>query len=106
MLAQGDWFVLAVAGELDLFSYPSLRDRVHAVTMPGRSIALDLSGVSFVDSSGLGAVIGALKHVRDSGGRFAVIAPPDSPLVRLLSLTGLDQVLPSHASREELEVST
>jgi len=105
VLALGDWSVLAVVGELDLFSYPLLRDRVRAVTMPGRSVALDLSGVSFVDSSGLGAVVGARTHVRDSGGRFAVIAPPNSPLMRLLSLTGLDQVLPSHASREELEVS-
>jgi anti-sigma B factor antagonist len=69
-------------------------------------VALDLSEVSFVDSSGLGTVIGALKHVTETGGRFAVIAPADSALMRLLSLTGLDQVLPSLASREGLEVAS
>ena len=105
VLAHGDWSVLAVSGELDLFTTPALRDRVTALP-PSRSVALDLSDVSFVDSSGLSAMIAAHKHVTASGGRFAVVAPPGSPLTRLMALAGLDQVLPSYTSREELEIAS
>lgn len=105
LLMHGDWTVLAITGELDLFSAPSLRERVQLLPA-GRPVALDLSGVSFLDSSGLGAVIGTQKHVQASGGRFAVIAPTGSPLRRLLSLAGLDQVFASHTSRDELGVAS
>lgn len=101
-VAQGDWTVLVVEGELDLFTCPALRDRVGAA-VAARAVAIDLSGVSFVDSSGLGAVIGARRAVERAGGRFATIAPPGSALARLLSLAGIDQLLPVVPSRAELE---
>lgn len=102
-LARGDWSVLVVTGELDLFSAPILRERVAALPA-SRSVALDLSGVSFVDSSGLSVVIGANKHVQASGGRFALVAPVGAPLTRLLCLAGLDRILPRFSTLDELEV--
>ena len=66
------WQVIAVNGDLDLYTSPSLRTNLHEVTAD--KIALDLTDVTFIDSSGLGAIVGALKHVRERGGAFAVIA--------------------------------
>ncbi|MFI5055039.1 MAG: STAS domain-containing protein [Actinomycetota bacterium] len=94
------WQVIAVNGDLDLYTSPSLRTKLHEVD--GDKIALDLTDVTFIDSSGLGAIVGALKHVRERGGAFAVIAQPDGSLTRLLSLTGLDQIVSPLGRREDL----
>ena len=62
---MGTWTVLAVAGELDLATEPGLRERVREMNPDGPlKVALDLTGVGFVDSSGLGAIVACLKHVR------------------------------------------
>jgi anti-sigma B factor antagonist len=90
---QGDWTVLLVDGELDLYSQPMLRDRIHEVATDGGRVALDLRGVSFIDSSGLGAIVGGVKHLRERGGQLAVVANGNGPLARMLALTGLDQVI-------------
>ena len=95
-----EWRVLAVRGDLDLYTSPSLRTELHE--LGDDKIALDLTDVTFIDSSGLGSIVGALKHVRERGGAFAVIAPPDGSLTRLLSLTGLDQIVSPLGRREDL----
>lgn len=100
IMTHGEWQVIAASGELDLYTSPTLRANVHEVS--GDKIALDLTGVTFMDSSGLGAVVGALKHVRERGGTFAVIAPPEGSLMRLLTLTGLDQIVSPLGRREDL----
>lgn len=105
VLAHGDRSVLVVTGEPDPFSAPTLRERVE-VLPTSRSVALDLSGVSFLDSSGLSAVIGAGRHGQGPGGRFALVAPEGAPPMRLLSLTGLDRVLSRWSSLDELEVAS
>jgi anti-sigma B factor antagonist len=61
-------------------------------------IALDLHDVGFIDSTGLGILVACLKRVRESDGRLVVIAPQTSPLRRLLALTGLEKVLPTHTA--------
>lgn len=87
----GTWMVLAVAGELDLATAPGLRERVREMAPDGPlRVALDLTGVGFVDSSGLGAIVASLKHVRELGGELVLIAPDASPVAKLLSLTGLE----------------
>ena len=95
-----DWQVVAVSGDLDLYTSPTLRTNVHEVA--GDKIALDLTDVSFIDSSGLGAIVGTLKHVRERGAAFAVIASPEGSLTRLLNLTGLDQIVSPLGRREDL----
>jgi anti-sigma B factor antagonist len=87
----GTWSVFAVSGELDLATAPGLRERVREITPDGPlKVALDLTGVGFVDSSGLGAIVACLKHVRELGGDLVLVAPDASPLAKLLSLTGLE----------------
>lgn len=98
----GEWTVVSVEGELDLYSAPQLREAVTAAVQDGADhIVLDLTGVPFMDSSGLGVVVACLKRLRESGGELSVVTPPSSPPTKLLSLTGLDRAIPTHATVDE-----
>ncbi|WP_181805575.1 STAS domain-containing protein [Streptomyces shenzhenensis] len=73
---QGEWAVLGVSGELDLVTSPVLRQRVHDVVADGyHSVVLDLSGVFFCDSSGVGVLIAARRLIRSCRGRLRLILP-------------------------------
>ncbi|MFG2264839.1 STAS domain-containing protein [Streptomyces sp. NPDC048720] len=73
---QDGWAVLRVGGELDLMTSPVLRQRVHDVVAEGHhSLVLDLSGVFFCDSSGVGVLIAARRLIRSCQGRLRLILP-------------------------------
>ena len=96
---EDGWTILVAGGELDLYTAPRLRDEVLATLEGGATqIALDLHGVGFIDSTGLGILVACLKRVRERDGRLVVIAPETSPLRRLLALTGLEEALPTHTT--------
>jgi anti-anti-sigma factor len=59
------------------------------------TVVVDLDGVSFIDSSGLGVLVACLKRLRERNGSFAVVAGGTSSLHKLLALTGLDGFLPT-----------
>ncbi len=100
--SQGRWTVVAVRGELDLYTAPQLREAVVALPIDEPlNVAIDLTEVSFMDSSGLGSVIACLKHVRGSNGELKLVTPPTSPLMKLLSLTGLDGSVPTVTSLDD-----
>ncbi|MEU6538028.1 STAS domain-containing protein [Streptomyces sp. NPDC047000] len=72
------WAVLRVVGELDLMTSPTLRQRVHDVVAEGRhSLVVDLSGVYFCDSSGVGVLIAARRLIRACQGRLRIVLPAD-----------------------------
>ena len=96
---HGAWQVVAVKGELDLATAPQLRDAILQLSVGGQHrVIADMTEVGFVDSSGLGVLVGSLKHLRELGGELALVAPESSPLSRLLDLTGLDRSMPAHPS--------
>ncbi|WP_373295941.1 STAS domain-containing protein [Streptomyces roseolilacinus] len=73
---HGAWTVLRVFGELDLVSSPVVRRRVHDVVADGRhDVVLDLSGVRFCDSSGVGVLIAARRLLHSCRGRLRLILP-------------------------------
>lgn len=82
---------LRVSGEIDAHSV-SVVDAALAEADPTSEIALDLSDVSFIDSSGLRALVAAHKRTEAAGGGLVLVGP-SQPVLRLLGLTGLDQVL-------------
>jgi anti-sigma B factor antagonist len=91
------WTVLAVVGELDVATAPRLRQEVHRVAGDLQpAIVLDLSGVDFLDSTGLGVIIGILKRVRTQGGDLRLAGAPDR-VRRVFEITRLDDILPMHA---------
>jgi anti-sigma B factor antagonist len=89
----GRWTVVAIAGELDVQSAPRVRAEIIDLVRDGAcDLVLDLDEVTFIDSTGLGVLIGTLKRVRSMGGDLRVVATCD-PTLRLLRLTGLHRVL-------------
>jgi anti-sigma B factor antagonist len=105
---HGDWVVVEVGGELDLYTAPSFRDSVLEGASEGTlpKVIVDFHRLGFIDSSGLGAIVACLKNLRERGGELTLAAPEDSGLRRLLQLTGLDRVLTVHASVEDVPTTS
>ncbi|MEU9995908.1 STAS domain-containing protein [Streptomyces sp. NPDC050848] len=73
---QGPWTVLRIRGELDLLTSPMVRRRVHDAVAGGRhDVVLDLAGVVFCDSSGVGVLIASRRLMRSCQGRLRVVLP-------------------------------
>ncbi|NJQ08742.1 STAS domain-containing protein [Streptomyces lonarensis] len=73
---RGDWAVLRVEGELDLVTAPTVRQHVHDAVADGRkNVVLDLGGVQFCDSSGVGVLIASRRLMRSCAGRLRLILP-------------------------------
>jgi anti-sigma B factor antagonist len=93
--------VLTPQGRLTVVSVPSLRDAVADVLDAGDKIlVVNLAETTFVDSSGLGALVSALKSARQAGGDLRLVAPSEQ-VSMVLRLTNLDRVLQPRASVEE-----
>jgi len=93
--------VLRVEGRLNLVTAPELRAAVQqAVEEDTARVVVDLAGVTFIDSSGLGMVIAGLKHARQAGGELRIAAAGEQ--VRMvLELTKLHRILRPYESVDE-----
>lgn len=97
----GDFVVLALKGRLTAAVAPQVRTAVTELVDDGRSrVAIDLAKVDFIDSSGLGALIGALKATRIAGGDLRIAAAGEQ-VRQVLRLTNLDRVLHVHPTADE-----
>lgn len=92
--------VVAVHGELDVGGAAELRGvLLKAIEEhPGRPLVVDLEGVDFIDSAGLGVLLGGLKRAKDTGGDVLLVATGQN-VVRVLELTGLTRAFAIHPSR-------
>ena len=91
---DGGVLVVAVAGELDVLSAPQLDDELTRAIASGSSpIVLDLAGVDFLDSTGLGVIIKAYKSAKDAARSFSVVASSER-VVKVFRITGIDKALP------------
>ena len=88
-----DLAIVRVVGRLNMVSAPRLRDVVTQAVASGKSrLVVDLAGVEFMDSSGLGALIGALKTTRQAGGDLRIAAAGEQ-LLMVLQLSNVDRIL-------------
>ena len=90
IIDSGDCLRVRLAGEIDAETGMLLRDAVARLDAPRhQSIELDLSAVTFVDSSGIRALVQAHRVADDAGARI-VLVDPSHPVVRVLALVGLE----------------
>ncbi|MGZ4353527.1 MAG: STAS domain-containing protein [Gaiellaceae bacterium] len=99
MKAGDSAYVVTVGGELDLYSSPRLAAELGALTADAAEVVLDLTAVTFMDSTALGAILASARLLRDAGGRLSLVASGASTR-KLLALVGVDRVLPVYETAE------
>lgn len=88
----GSHAVVQIAGELDAYTAPKLRGELTDLTSKHQhTLVLDVSGISFIDSSGLGVLVGAFKRARTHSGAVCLLSP-DARMRKMLRITGLERV--------------
>lgn len=93
--------ILAPHGKLNLVTAPLVKARIDDLVKAGSArVVVDLSGVGFIDSSGLGALIGSLKSARQAGGDVR-IAGAGEQVRAVLRLTNLDRILAPYDTVQE-----
>ena len=89
----GDRTVVQVSGEIDVYTAPQLRERLDQEIESGNhDLVVDLSAVPFMDSTGLGVLVGRLKQIRLHDGSMRLVCAHDRVL-KVFVITGLDKVL-------------
>ena len=88
-------------GDLDAYTAPELRQTLHEAAESGaRLLVVDLSRVTFIDSAGLGTLVGAHRRMLEAGGALRIVQPP-ALVGRAFALTGLDEVLDLREDRAQ-----
>ena len=93
--------VIAVRGEIDLFTAPELKQKLTDAIESGKNrIVVDLSDTTFLDSTALGVLIGAVKRLRSREGAL-VIVNVDQNIAKTFEITGLDQIFTILSTRDD-----
>jgi anti-sigma B factor antagonist len=99
---RGPWFVVGVVGELDLASAPELRQQlVRLINQGATRLIIDLRATDFIDSIGLGVIIGALKRLPPASGQLAVLCTTHR-IRTVFEATRLDTIIPLYDDLDEL----
>jgi len=97
----GDTLVFKLRGSLDLATAPTVRAALSEATEKGsHNLIVDLTQLEFLDSTGLGVLIGAQRRAAEHGGSFRLIVN-NGPISRLLNITGLIAVFAAYRSLED-----
>ncbi len=95
-----DRIVVDVSGEIDVYTAPKLRDKITELVGDGvYDLVIDLEGVEFLDSTGLGVLVGGLKKVRAHDGSLSLVCTQDR-LLKIFQITGLSKVFAIHETAE------
>jgi anti-sigma B factor antagonist len=97
----GERMVVAVGGEIDVYTAPKLRERLVELINSGHyHLVINLEGVDFLDSTGLGVLVGALKRVRSHQGSLRLVCTQER-LLKIFRITGLAKVFPIYETVDE-----
>jgi anti-sigma B factor antagonist len=95
---EGVHTIVEVVGELDVHTVPDMRERLAALIADGHyHLIADLQGVDFLDSTGLGVLVGGLKRVYPHDGSFQLVCTQER-ILKVFRITGLINVFSIHAS--------
>ena len=97
--------IVAVGGEIDVYTAPKLRDRITELVADGvYDLVIDMEAVEFLDSTGLGVLVGGLKKVRAHDGSLELVCTQDR-LLKIFRITGLAKVFAIHGSADSAVAS-
>jgi anti-sigma B factor antagonist len=97
--------VLAVSGEVDVYTAPRLREKlVELVSQGTHQMVVDLEGVDFLDSTGLGVLVGGLKRLRSHEGDLILVCTQPR-ILKVFEITSLTKVFAIHDSVEAATIS-
>jgi anti-sigma B factor antagonist len=97
----GGYPVIAVSGEVDVYSAPTLKQGITDLLESGaNTVVVDLSGVAFLDSTGLGALVEARTATTEAGGALPLVCSQER-IIKLFTITGLDEVFAIHPNVDE-----
>jgi anti-sigma B factor antagonist len=98
---DGDSYVIALAGEVDLYTAPEFKQQLLEVISQGaRNVVVDFSDTTFIDSTTLGVLVGGVKRLRSNDGQLALVCS-DRNITKIFEITGLDRVFTIYPTREE-----
>ena len=98
---RGELVVASVSGELDMSVAPALGDEIAAaVPTSARALIVDLSGLEFIDSSGIAMLFSLARRLSSRRQQLHVVAPEGEPVHRVLELVEFDRAAPMHQDRE------
>ena len=93
--------MVEVSGEVDVYTAPRLREAVvSAIDSGSLRLVVDVDKVEFLDSTGVGVLVGALKKVRSGGGTLDIVCTQPR-LLKIFEITGLDKVFGLHATVDD-----
>src|SRR5213592_907592 len=96
----GDASLLSLRGEIDVYTAPRLRQAIIDLVDGGANrIVVDMEKVDFLDSTGLGVLVGGLKRVRLKDGTLAIVTTQDK-ILKIFDITGLNKVFSIYPSVE------
>ena len=96
--AESGRTVVEVAGEIDVYTAPKLREQLAELVDAGRhDIVVDMQRVEFLDSTGLGVLVGGLKRIRQHDGSMNLVCTQER-ILKIFRITGLTKVFPIHES--------
>jgi anti-sigma B factor antagonist len=97
----GSHSLVDVKGEIDVYTAPKLREKlIELVSQGSYDVVVNLEGVDFLDSTGLGVLVGALKRVKAHDGSLSLICTQDK-ILKIFKITGLTKVFSIHSSEAE-----
>jgi len=98
---EGDRTVIAVGGEIDVYTAPKLREQIVQLVDEGHyHLVVDMEQVEFLDSTGLGVLVGGLKRVRAHDGSLRLVCTQER-ILKIFRITGLTKVFGIHDSVDE-----
>lgn len=98
-----DMCVVTLVGEVDVYTAPRLKEKLVSAIEGGCSnVVIDMEGVGFIDSSGLGVLVSALRRARERDGSVRLVCTRDN-ILKILRITGLDKVFPIFSEKSEAE---
>jgi anti-sigma B factor antagonist len=96
-----DAYVISLSGEVDLYTAPEFKQQLLDVIGKGaKSVVVDFSNTTFIDSTTLGVLVGGVKRLRTNDGQLSLVCS-DRNIIKIFEITGLDRVFTIHGTRDE-----